>query len=268
MEKTGTIALTYVTADTEFSLFRVGEVGEYGGYVLDDQYSAYDISLESVTAPQTLAYYLERDEIQPLMTASTDENGQVIFENLEQAVYLVAGEVTEEKDMIYTPVPILQQIPSWIGEELCYDLNAEVKYESRKAPVTQDVSVLKIWKDAGAKEGRPESIEVQLLKKGTVKDTVTLNDANNWTYEWMDLDGKSAWTVVEKQVPEGYTADIMKDGDEYVITNTSTSVNTGTLDAVLPQTGQLWWPVPLLVCAGLFFVIFGMIVKAGEKHEK
>ena len=29
----------------------------------------------------------------------------------------------------------------------------------------------------------------------------------------------------------------------------------------LPQTGQLWWPVPLLFCAGLIFVAAGLIIR-------
>lgn len=267
MEKTGSITLSYVTEDAEFSLFRVGEANVYGGYLLDDPFSAYGISLESTTAPQTLASYVERDQMVPVMTVETDENGQAVFENLEQAVYLVLGEETQADGMIYTPSPMLQQIPSWIDEELCYDLVSEVKYESRKAPVTQNISVLKIWKDDGT-EQRPESIEVQLLKKGVVEDTVTLSAENNWKYKWTNLKGKNTWKVVEKQVPEGYEVEVQKDGSTYVITNTSTTASVGTADPTLPQTGQLWWPVPLLVCGGMLFLILGMLGRAGEKNEK
>jgi LPXTG-motif cell wall-anchored protein len=27
----------------------------------------------------------------------------------------------------------------------------------------------------------------------------------------------------------------------------------------LPQTGQLWWPIPMLVCAGLLLIIIGLL---------
>lgn len=33
----------------------------------------------------------------------------------------------------------------------------------------------------------------------------------------------------------------------------------------LPQTGQLWWPVPLLAVAGIFFALLGWMVK--RNHE-
>lgn len=35
----------------------------------------------------------------------------------------------------------------------------------------------------------------------------------------------------------------------------------------LPQTGQLWWPVPILACGGLVFVLVGLIRRKGGKHE-
>ena len=36
--------------------------------------------------------------------------------------------------------------------------------------------------------------------------------------------------------------------------------------APLPQTGQLWWPVPVLVILGLVLIITGMIVS--HKNRK
>ena len=33
--------------------------------------------------------------------------------------------------------------------------------------------------------------------------------------------------------------------------------------ASLPQTGQLWWPVPLLLCGGLLLVVFGLLRRRG-----
>ena len=35
----------------------------------------------------------------------------------------------------------------------------------------------------------------------------------------------------------------------------------------LPQTGQLWWPVPLLTVAGLLLIIIGLIRKRGAGYE-
>ena len=36
----------------------------------------------------------------------------------------------------------------------------------------------------------------------------------------------------------------------------------------LPQTGQYWWPVPMLIAAGLLLIIFGLIRQRNEDYEK
>lgn len=35
----------------------------------------------------------------------------------------------------------------------------------------------------------------------------------------------------------------------------------------LPQTGQLWWPVPVLICAGLACIVVGLIRRRREQDE-
>ncbi|KIR03186.1 hypothetical protein P261_02001 [Lachnospiraceae bacterium TWA4] len=36
----------------------------------------------------------------------------------------------------------------------------------------------------------------------------------------------------------------------------------------LPQTGLLWWPVPILACAGLVLFMIGWIIKRRGTDEK
>ena len=80
------------------------------------------------------------------------------------------------------------------------------------------------------------------------------------------------WRVVERDVPDGYTVTVEREGRVFVITNTkpddtpepSESPEPSTSPdepEKLPQTGQLWWPVPLLFCAGLIFVAAGLIIR-------
>ena len=132
---------------------------------------------------------------------------------------------------------------------------------------------------------------------GVVFDTVELNEENNWKHEWVDLDGKYVWTVVEQEAPDGYVISRDKDGFIYVIINTREDVPeikptvsgsdpdleskppTGTppdslpdqeftspedsssVEDKLPQTGQLWWPVFMLISIGLLFLIIGFYCK-------
>lgn len=140
--------------------------------------------------------------------------------------------------------------------------------------------VQKIWDDSGHTENRPQEVVVQLLKDGVVSSTVTLSASNNWSYTWSGLDANSNWQIVERDVANGYTVLVEREGDLFRVTNTYqedvpvTPPSTGESEAPpsaesiepapepepepeekLPQTGMLWWPVPVLACGGisLFF---------------
>lgn len=44
--------------------------------------------------------------------------------------------------------------------------------------------------------------------------------------------------------------------------------STGNGPETLPQTGQLWWPVPILLCAGLVLVLLGYLRGRGVEDAK
>lgn len=105
-----------------------------------------------------------------------------------------------------------------------------------------ELYVQKIWVDEGNEENRPHSITVKLLCDGKVFDTVLLGEETGWQYHWTGLDRDHSWSVKEDNVPAGYYAEIREDGVWFYIVNTYKTI---------PQTGQLWWPVPVFVCLGL-----------------
>ena len=128
--------------------------------------------------------------------------------------------------------------------------------------------VLKIWDDDGNTQNRPEEITVQLLRDGQIYDTVVLSDGNNWRYTWENLDADSKWTVVEKDVDDRYSVKVTLEGITFVVTNTLPDVPPPPPPENpphLPQTGQLWWPVPVLMAAGLALVLFGVLRRKGDE---
>lgn len=80
-----------------------------------------------------------------------------------------------------------------------------------------NLTVRKLWDDDG--KNRPESIEVNLLKNGKVDKTVELSAENQWTYTWGGLSKLYEWSVGEKSVPDGYTAEYDRSGNTVIITN-------------------------------------------------
>ncbi len=82
------------------------------------------------------------------------------------------------------------------------------------------------------------------------------------------------WRVVEL-TPEGYTVSITQEAGTFLVTNTpkqppETPPVTPPVNPpgqkTLPQTGALWWPVPILAAAGLLLIAAG--AEKNERHNK
>ncbi len=250
--------------------------------------------------------------IHPVESGTTDENGLLEWKNLETGLYLVLGSKTEDETYTYEPTPLLTALPGWENETWNHQLTLNPKFDKTKKPEQQttQIEALKIWEDDGQEDLRPESIEVQLLKNGEVYDTQTLNKENGWKYNWDKLPAEFDWSVVEKEVSESYQvtyeSENMEDGKRWIIRNkaivpptptpTPSETPTPTPSATptvtpsttpkpsatptpvpkksLPYTGQTWWPVPILACAGIAAFSIGWIrrrkweKKNGNQNEK
>lgn len=174
------------------------------------------------------------------------------------------------------------------------------KDEERDEPAYVSRKVLKVWNDEGHENVRPTEITVQLLKDGEVHSTQTLNAQNSWRYTWEQLDASSRWLVVENE-PEHYTVSISQEGITFRLENrwkpapTPTPVPPGEetptptpeptptptpkptskptptptpKPPTLPQTGQMWWPVPVLLCAGLMLIVIGLLRRRSAEYEE
>lgn len=95
----------------------------------------------------------------------------------------------------------------------------------------ETVNVRKVWViDDGGE--RPDSVSVQLMRDGEpFGDPVTLNDANDWSYAWNDLESGHNWTVVELNVPDGFKATVSQSGDIFTIINDDTTEETTEIRA-------------------------------------
>lgn len=258
------------------------------------------------TLAATLAAYVERDaaagKIKPASSGRTDANGNLTLrlENAEgkplQGLYLVLGERHTQGGMYYDAAPFLVLLPSLNRDANTweYTVKAEPKHTSdggQSYPQTTSRKVIKVWKDSDAKLQRPQQITVQLLRDGEVYSTAELNAQNNWQYSWDGLEAYRRWTIVET-VPKDYTVSVTQEGITFVVTNTyqeepedpndppsdpntpkdpkgpDQPTNPDSPDTTkLPQTGQLWWPVPVLTAAGLLLIVIGLLRARGRDNE-
>ncbi len=252
----------------------------------------------------TLEGYVLRDKITATDSGKTDASGNLTFptgsQKLTKGLYLVLGQRHTQGSYRYDASPFMVMLPSQDSEknEWLYDVSVNPKHDSAKIPDGSSSTgtyitrkVLKVWNDAGNESLRPQKIVVQLLRDEEIYKTVTLSAANNWRYTWTGLNDSYVWTIVEKE-SENYTVSVAQEGVTFVITNTYSSSGSGGSDdseiqqvgdplllgrtrgAVrspqtrkLPQTGSLWWPVPVLVCGGVVFLIVGTLSRKKKDHE-
>lgn len=262
----------------EFRIYRVASVAEDLSFAPTKEFADYAVVLNDLNAAETkataetLAAYVARDKIMPLDRNVTDANGNAEFPKtvaeLEQGLYLIIGSAAETAGKRYFAEPILIALPYQEPDDDAWLYDVMVFPKISEGTLTDHLSVVKIWKDNNA-SSRPKKVEVQLLKDGEVYDTQTLNAENNWRYTWNDLSPDCDWQIVEKEVPLNYTVLIGREGNTVSVTNTAQSgggkdPSSGNSGGKLPQTGMLWWPIPILAIAGMVLLLLGMICRRGE----
>lgn len=239
----------YLIADAVFSSRGID-------YVLTDAFTSTGLELDgniSQSMVDDLVKHAGNNNISGISERS-DTDGNVVFDGLSAGVYLVTA--TSLPEGFTSFVPFLYFLPHYDYDSLTwiYDGTAEPKIEYLP-PV--NVSVRKIWNDNGL--NRPEYVNICLINEDGVYDTVRLNAQNSWKHTWENLDAGKKWSVEETDIPKNYTATYSSEGFAFTVTNTEKLI----------QTGQIDWPVPLLLFAGSFLVSAGIVLKViGRKADE
>ena len=147
-------------------------------------------------------------------------------------------------------------------------MTIENKYSPNENPDSKTTSrgVKKLWDDKGYENKRPTVVFVDLLKNGTVYDTVQLSENTGWSYVWKELERFDkngeyiTWSINERTVP-GYISKTELNGYTFVLTNSYKN-------PTIPRTGMPWWPVIMLTACGLFLLLIGILLKKRSQNEK
>ena len=181
---------------------------------------------------------------------NTNDLGYVYFDNLDLGLYLI--EQTNAVEGYSKIDPFLVYIPQVENNNWIYDIKATPKTDIIRL---MDIIVEKKW-DIVNSSTRPNEVTIELLKDKEVIDTIVLNDENNWTYTWYQIEESDLYEVLEKNVPEGYTDTYRQEGNKFIVTNTKTLV----------QTGQNILIIELLAIFGLIFITTGLIVNKSKTN--
>lgn len=294
------ITVDYSTSEENLqgAVFHIYRLGDVSGtrIIPNDTFSAYRVNYDISDAEKmtslalTLSAYILRDDIVPLYTDTSAENGVVDFDgmNFSEGAYIIMADKHRQNECTYFCEPLLVVLP--YGDE--DNIIIKPKYEAvpdDTETISVSYKVLKSWVEVEGKEKAVE-IEVELLRDGEVYDTVTLSESNNWRYQWDGLSVFYHWTVTEKYVLGGYVVSLSQYDKTLLLTNSgygpgeeettaspveTTSPENTTVDEdttsqsetqpgedkddepELPVTGMLRWPVPYLALAGVFLFIVG-----------
>lgn len=284
-----------ILSGLSWEIFRVADITGNDSYEKSGDFKKYPVQLNGLTTSElqtaagTLEAYTKTDNLSPIERGITDSNGVVTFNNLENGLYLVAGDSIIVDDTFYMPAPSLIVLSDKDQSGVSWQYNVDALPKLKVLPASMriyrfDCIVKKQWTNDN-EEKRPDSVTAVLYKDGEKFDSAVLNSSNNWKHEWAKLSSDYEWTVIEENVPENYTVTYTSSNinqksefehdTEYIINNTfaqipaSPEVTTQPTQK-LPQTGQLWWPVPVMSAAGLLAFGTGWKINSRKRkrHEK
>ena len=256
-------------------IYRVAERDE--SFILATPFDSYAIAWPAADASssewdavaKTIANYVAADGVDPLAEATSDEEGTARFEGLNTGLYLVVSDMLVVEDehgsATYAYQAALVALPS--SADAGYDEVAYPKGEFSREdnPEPQRHKVTKRWSDAGNTDRRPKSIKVEIYCDGELYASAELSDANNWVYEWEDDGASHTWSVVERDIAQGYTVTI----DGTAITNTYPTPETPlSPTGPTPKTGQAWLPIPIFLIAGIVMLGLGRILWAFARRAE
>ena len=227
-------------------IYRVAAPQSNGSYVRVAPFDTCPVPVNDITSQQewreiteTLLTHIMAEDIDPTRTSITDGHGKAHFTGLQAGLYLVKGVRAEHNGTTYVFQDFMIFLPTPTDSGLDYDCEAKPKYSQPEPPEEYTrYRVLKLWKDNGADDLRPNEITVEIYRNGKLWDTVRLHEGNHWSYSWEATDG-GQWTVREKDVPDGYLATVSRNGATFTIINTTTPTPPPDTPTPPPDT-----PVP------------------------
>ena len=290
-EKKGRINIECGYQNMQWFLYRIGDAAEdksidYKNAFIKNNLPQGPLSYDQL---QNLAYtfenYITINGIIPDQSGITGISGTISFV-VDEGWYIAIPSKLTTDEKIYRSTPVIVCVSSldiysdnWGQEVTVYPKTDESENDPTKPPL-KDV-VIKFWWDSDIE--RPKDPIIIIIYQNNVEvGKAILDSDNNWEQIFKDIPFDYEWTLVQENAPEdkmfiftkelGYhpvkvveIITIKHHVDTNIsqqITNLTTPVYQENIDSEkLPQTGQLWWPVPLLAFSGIIVFFSGYIIE-------
>lgn len=277
--------------------------GDFSGYPV----TLKDMSAEALTAAaSTLESYAVIDNIAPDAQGVTDSDGKIEFTDLKPGLYLVSGNRLKIDNATYIPAPMFIEVSENNPDVTAYPkftyydvMDAEVERVRVRKIWENDEDV-----PGGRPDSIDVEIYCNAVLKETVTLSNENDWTYSWIAEtgdtWSVIEAvvPEKYTVTYRSNKTQYvivntydsdvatttttttTTTVVVDGADVTATKTKTtneiinettvkseSTSTPKKESKLPQTGQLWWPVPILALGGMVFIGIGCRMISRSKKE-
>ena len=275
----------------QFDLYRVADVQTDGSTQLCSDFASLgmDISLTPTDAwaiaVTNAANLVRRNGLAPEQSACLNENGVAHFpesgKSIQPSIYLVMLRTTKVGNVRINCSPTLAALPINDGG---WNYNVCVTPKGGIASSDDYLEVMKVWDDKGFEKQRPEYILVDIYCDDVLVDTQKLTADMQWQYRWepipvwnslgqegngsgsdATIEGEHSWYVVERGADKYKVSYSVNGEHRIVITNTIRAETPPSPENKLPQTGALWWPIPILMMSGFCLIYLG---RAMEKRKQ
>lgn len=263
--------------DEPVELYKVANISNNYIFTLTEEFEATGVTLNGAITKgewniirSTIDSYIVSENILPMKVDFTDENGKIVFDNLEPGMYFTSSVRTARNNIGYRFDSVLSSLPNLKDGLPVYDVEVKTKPERDNPPKEKiRYRVSKLWKDEKFEKLRPENIEIEIFKNKELQETVVLNAENNWFYSWEAEDDGSEWMISENIASDKYVVLVEKRDTTFVLINqykdeTSSDDNTkpevpGDTDSDTGDSFNVSFYVVVMSLSGIALVLISII---------
>ena len=281
--------------NVEVRLYLVADLDEQGSFRATEQFQSFAQQLAErpsreqwIELSPELRNWVQTKAIPATVLQRTDAQGSLRLEGLAPGLYLASFGEGVHPEQPATRVGFqdaLIALPyQGEGNEHMQDLEdpSQWDYDYSILPKSFEVAVVeriqKIWKDEqDAKKLRPRDLRVTVQYEDGVEQELVLTAEGGWILEFSPASLAPVKEIREPQLPAGYVyRGFTVTGSTVQLTNElsgqsspepTTPPSPGGKPG-LPQTGQLWWPVPLLLVSGAVLILLGLWRQRNRKNRE
>ena len=229
--------------DAEITIYHVGDASIKDNNLVFNKRSELtcEVSLDNLKDANLVNNISKCINDTVIKSVGITNNGKVTFNNLKQGLYLVSQ--TKSVNGYSNIDSFLVAIPKVEDNKWIYNINALPKVDIYKVI---DLVVEKKWNTIN--KNIPKYVTIELYKGEELINTIELNEENDWTYKFENIEKSDKYSIKEINIPKGFTPSYKVIENVYTVTNSDT----------LADTGQVFYPIFIAFFSGIILILFGI----------